>query len=237
MSDKISFDNIHDRQNLFADYFQAGTIERVVENDMRFYKYQDDDKLYPSITTVLAHAGKKDLGFENWLERVGIEEAERIRDERGRHGTIIHNHIENMILEKRKLETDNLYVQSLMRPFETAISQNLTELYAVEQFMISKKLGVAGTVDLVGKWNDKIAVIDWKTSKNLKDYHQITNYFIQGCAYTAMFYEMTGTLCDEIVIVMGIDGVVRPSIFRVDPNSFIRELMKRIRQFNKEHMS
>ena len=49
-----------------------------------------------------------------------------------------------------------------------AIEHSLSEVFAIEKKMYSEHLGVAGTVDCVGVWNNRKSIIDWKTSKKIE---------------------------------------------------------------------
>jgi genome maintenance exonuclease 1 len=84
---------------------------------------------------------------------------------------------------------------------------------------------------MVGIWKGKPTIIDFKTSKKKKYSKQITDYYIQGCAYAVAHNEMYGTGIRDITIIMTIDGV-DPIIFEQDAVPFLPLLKNRRNQFD-----
>jgi genome maintenance exonuclease 1 len=77
----------------------------------------------------------------------------------------------------------------------------------IERKMFSKKMGLAGTADVIADWDGKLSVIDFKTTKRAKREEWIEGYFLQSTAYALMYEENTGTPINQIVIVFtGEDG-------------------------------
>lgn len=74
-------------------------IERVVLNNMRYYKvteyvnetYKEGTVLglFPSVTTVLGQTANK-FGIKKWEEKIGKEAAARITQNAGKRGTVMH---------------------------------------------------------------------------------------------------------------------------------------------------
>ena len=73
---------------------------RVQDNGMR--KYQWGEKL-PSVTTILSAVPdqSKQIALARWRERVGEDEAERIKNEAAVRGTIMHRILEGEMTGKR----------------------------------------------------------------------------------------------------------------------------------------
>ena len=68
-----------------------------IENGMRKYLF-DDEKL-PSVTSIL-QATKSDedkAALENWKQRVGYTEANKIKNEASNRGTSLHSYIEDFL--------------------------------------------------------------------------------------------------------------------------------------------
>jgi hypothetical protein len=76
-------------------------------------------------------------------------------------------------------------------------------------------------------------VIDFKTSKRLKKKEQVGNYFMQGAAYAKMFHEMTGHLIEQVVIMIGVDGVQFCQVMKDHPDEHIEELKKYISKYRE----
>ena len=68
--------------------------------------------------------------------------------------------------------------------------------------MFSDNYQVAGRCDLIGEYNNNLAVIDFKTTTKEKKEEWITDYFVQATAYAKMFEEHTKYPVDKVVIMM-----------------------------------
>jgi genome maintenance exonuclease 1 len=82
---------------------------------------------------------------------------------------------------------------------------NIQDIHCLETPLYSDHLEVAGTVDCIAKYNNKMSVIDFKTSKRKKSRDDIHNYFMQCSAYAVAFEERTGIPVGKIVIIMAVD--------------------------------
>jgi len=60
----------------------------------------------------------------------------------------------------------------------------------------------AGTTDLVGVYNGKPSIIDYKQTNKPKKTEWIHDYFIQGAAYASAHNKVFGTDISQIVILM-----------------------------------
>lgn len=70
-------------------------------------KYARGNVAYPSVTTVLS--GVEDKSFlKSWKKRVGVDEAERIRNDAATHGTNVHTALENFLMSQH----DHLITQA-----------------------------------------------------------------------------------------------------------------------------
>ena len=93
-------------------------------------------------------------------------------------------------------------LKELFFKIKPIIDEKLGDVYAQEQALYSHQLKVAGRVDLIGIWNGKLSVIDFKTSTKQKNEDYIQNYFMQCTAYALMFSELTGMWIDDIVVLI-----------------------------------
>ena len=71
-----------------SNYFIDTNAKQITFTDNRFYT-TEDNQFIPSVTTIL-QAYPKDAHFYQWLKQVGTE-ADEIRDEAGRRGSIVHS--------------------------------------------------------------------------------------------------------------------------------------------------
>jgi ATP-dependent exoDNAse (exonuclease V) beta subunit len=178
------------------------SFERIESPLGRQYLRLGTDETYPSVTTVLDVLPKPEL--DEWRRAVGPEEAERVSRRATQFGSRVHGLMERYL--RGELEsTEEVETERILVAFGAAkacIDSFLTELNGVEVMMASRRLAIAGTTDVVGKWDGRRAIIDFKTSNGPKAASQVTHYFLQAAAYSVMLEELTGNLHDELVLVM-----------------------------------
>lgn len=150
----------------------------------------------PSVTTIL-EAYPKGAAYFQWLKSVG-EDADTVRDEAGRRGSIVHA----MTEQYDRGEVVNLvenggiaYKLGEWAMFERYVEfrsrVNLTYEH-VEQTIISKDLGYAGTIDRVAVIDGVRYLIDIKTSNAIYN-----SYWLQLAAYD----NLLGNTCDKFAIL------------------------------------
>ena len=159
-------------------------LQQLNENGTRYYVTPEGNK-YPSITTVLAAYNINYI--MEWRKRVGEEEANRISRTASGRGTRIHTLCEQYIDNKIPAFKSPLD-QELFNKFKPTLHR-INNVYAQELRMYSNHLRIAGTVDCVAEFDGVLSVIDFKTSKRLKNKEDIENYFMQCSAYAIMFEE------------------------------------------------
>ena len=190
-------------------------LNRVTNEDgTRVYQTPSGNK-YPSVTTVTGLLKKQSIIA--WRKRVGEEEANRISSTAARRGTRIHSLAEKYLLN----ETVNpdMFDIEMWNKFKP-ILHNINNIYALEQSLFSDHLEVAGTVDCIAEYNGKMSVIDFKTSKRIKERDNIHDYFMQCSAYAVAFEEMTKIPVPQIVILIAVDEE-DPLIFVEKRNTWI----------------
>jgi len=190
-------------------------LKRVTNEDgTRVYQTPTGNK-YPSVTTVTGLLKKQSIIA--WRKRVGEEEANRISSTAARRGTRIHSLAEKYLLN----ETVNpdMFDIEMWNKFKP-ILHNINNIYALEQSLFSDHLEVAGTVDCIAEYNGKMSVIDFKTSKRIKERDNIHDYFMQCSAYAVAFEEMTKIPVPQIVILIAVDEE-DPLIFVEKRNTWI----------------
>jgi len=190
-------------------------LNRVTNEDgTRVYQTPTGNK-YPSVTTVTGLLKKQSIMA--WRKRVGEEEANRISSTAARRGTRIHSLAEKYLLN----ETVNpdMFDIEMWNKFKP-ILHNINNIYALEQSLFSDHLEVAGTVDCIAEYNGKMSVIDFKTSKRIKQRDNIHDYFMQCSAYAVAFEEMTKIPVPQIVILIAVDEE-DPLIFVEKRNTWI----------------
>jgi genome maintenance exonuclease 1 len=95
---------------------------------------------------------------------------------------------------------------------------------------------MAGRVDCIAEYNGKLSIIDFKTSKAIKDENDIIEYFMQATAYAIMFQERTGISIKNIVIIMSCeDGSVK--VYEKNPLDYVVYLKDAIDSYYKENIN
>jgi hypothetical protein len=198
--------------------------------DGRYYVLEDGTRL-PSVTTVLGAMSKADILA--WRKRVGDEEANKISKKASSRGTNVHSiceqYLNNNADYMKKIMPDALEMFQSIKPL---LDENVSDIWYQECALFSKKLGMAGRVDLIAHWNGKLSVIDFKTSKRIKTRDKILSYFWQETAYALMLEEMIGTPIDQIVTVMAVEDST-PLVFIEKTQDHIDGLVKAIDFYNK----
>ena len=190
-------------------------LSRVTNEDgTRVYQTPTGNK-YPSVTTVTGLLKKQSIIA--WRKRVGEEEANRISSTAARRGTRIHSLAEKYLLNESV--NPDMFDIEMWNKFKP-ILHNINNIYALEQSLFSDHLEVAGTVDCIAEYNGKMSVIDFKTSKRIKQRDNIHDYFMQCSAYAVAFEEMTKIPVPQIVVLIAVDEE-DPLIFVEKRNAWI----------------
>ena len=168
-------------------------ITRKETNEGRRYQTPDGD-VVASVTTILDKTKSKEKmqALYEWKQRVGVEKAQAITTEAAGRGTSMHKQLENW-LETGELKTGgNLVHQQPAKMANIIIDEylkgQLQEYWGMETALYYPQL-YAGTTDLVGVYNGKPSIIDYKQTNKPKKTEWIHDYFIQGAAYAAAHNE------------------------------------------------
>jgi len=178
-------------------------LERVEENEMRFYKDSNND-LVPSVTTVLDATGDKS-GITQWRRKVGPAQADAIVQESTLIGSAVHEAIENYLLGKSwsnfTEDRNGFLAKSISSKFISSCLNGIDEVWGLESGLILDGL-YAGTADCIGVYKGLPAIIDFKTAKKLKRKDWIEDYFLQCSAYANAHNVMFDTSINDLVILM-----------------------------------
>ncbi len=212
-----------------------GYSDLKAETGPKYRQYTDPKgNKYYSITTCLSILSEE--AIQKWRARVGEEEANRISKEASTRGTRVHEILEAYVdgeedyLAKAEGPNDQ-FVFAQMKPY---IDKNLNEVWAQECALYSEHLGVAGRVDLVGVWNGKPSIVDWKTSKKEKKEEWIDGYYMQATAYAIMWEERTGIPITPLVVAIA--GDRGPQIFVSHRDKWDKKLIETINEFKRRQM-
>lgn len=208
------------------DYYDLPKVNSVTGEDGRRYYQTPDGKRYPSVTTVLGDRPEKKRAIYEWRQRVGEEKANRISTQAARRGTSVHTLMENYVRDLSEPDSSEMPTSlNSFRCLKKALDANLEVVRGLEVGLYSHNLKLAGRCDLVGQWNGRNAIIDFKTSKKLKKEEHIEDYFLQCTAYSIMFEELTGIKTSGIVVLIAVDDYDMPQIFMKSRGQYIEKLL------------
>ena len=163
-----------------------------------------NDKL-PSVTTILSQtqSDEKRKSLANWQARVGQHRAARIRDLSAMRGTSMHTYLEGYIKNQRHLDLTALG-QEAGRMADVIIGSGLGELEEVwgTEVTIHYPGLYAGQTDVVGIYNGRESIIDFKQTNKPKQREWIDDYFIQLAAYAMAHNYVYGTKIQSGIILM-----------------------------------
>ncbi|NBR26346.1 MAG: hypothetical protein EBU08_21695, partial [Micrococcales bacterium] len=148
-------------------------IETETREGKRFYLTKEG--AFPSVTTVLSH-GADNSSLDAWKKRVGAKEADRVSNVAKRRGTAVHSLLEDYVLGKPMSPTAMPSNISTYLQIKKQIDRHMTVCHGIEVPLYSKVIRVAGRCDAIGVWDDELAIIDYKTSKNEKKKEHIESY-------------------------------------------------------------
>jgi len=156
----------------------------------------------PSVTTILG--ATKDQSFlRNWKNKVGHEEAERIKNLSSRRGTSMHKFLESHI---QGIGYDDLTpIGCAAKPMaKKVIEMGLTpvEEYYGSEVMLHYPGLYAGSTDFVCLHNGMETIVDFKQSNRPKKEEWVQDYYLQIAAYAMAHDHVYGSKIRQGVIMM-----------------------------------
>ena len=184
--------------------FVYPTSTRALINGKRHYDVGTNEKL-PSVTTILSatQSEEKKRKLAEWQARMGQQRADRIRDISAMRGTSMHTYLEGYITDQRHLDLTALG-QEAGRMANVVIRSglgDLEEVWGTEVTLYYPGL-YAGATDVVGIYNGRESIIDFKQTNKPKQREWISDYFTQLAAYAMAHNHVYGTKIQNGVILM-----------------------------------
>ena len=177
---------------------------RSIEDGLR--KYLMGDEKLPSVTSILqATKSEEDkASLENWKQRVGYTQANKIKNEASNRGTSMHSYIEDFLrgrINESFFESNEQYKNMAKEIIEKGINGRLEEIYGMEETLYYPER-YAGTADIIAVFEGKDVVIDFKQSNKPKKIDYIQDYFLQLGAYTLAHDVVHGTKMKAGIILL-----------------------------------
>lgn len=133
----------------------------------RYYVTPRGDRL-PTVTTVLGHSSRHHI--QEWRNRVGADEAERISKTAAAFGTKFHDSIEKILRNETpaiKVSNHDFRLRQALNDLEKHLNL-IDNIYHIEVPLYSLRLGIAGKCDLIAEYQGVLVIIDFKTSSKPK---------------------------------------------------------------------
>ena len=157
----------------------------------------------PSVTTILSKT--KDMKhLIAWKKRIGEDKAKQITEESAGLGTTMHAHLEAYVLGQERPGGNNYGRLMAKRMADTIIAEGLIdvdEVWGTEAHLYYENLW-AGTTDLVGMFQGKPAIMDFKTTIKPKKREWVEDYRLQLAAYAMAHNAIYGTDIQTTVVFM-----------------------------------
>ena len=183
-------------------FIYPGTNRELIEGKRH---YVVGEYKLPSVTTILSatQSEEKRQSLERWKQRVGEQQAEKIKNTSSSRGTIMHKLLEKYILEEGYEDLTDLGQQA--KPMAELIAErglSKMEAYYGTEVTVHYPDLYAGQTDLVGIFEGKDAIIDFKQTNKPKQREWIDDYFMQLGAYSMAHDYVYGTQIEKAVVMM-----------------------------------
>jgi genome maintenance exonuclease 1 len=188
----------------WSNKFTYPKSSRSLEDGYR--KYLLGDNKLPSVTTILSATKSEEekAALANWISRVGVKESNKIKTEASSRGTSMHTYIEEFLrgrINESFFESNEQYKNMAKEIIEKGINGKLEEIYGMEETLYYPEQ-YAGTADLIGVYQGKNVIIDFKQANKPKKTDYIQDYFLQLGAYTLAHDVVHGTKMKAGIILL-----------------------------------
>ena len=199
--------------------------------------YQVSGFNLPSVTTILNRT--KDQSFlKKWRDKVGHEEAERIKNHSSKRGTSMHKFLEKHIAGSGYEDLTEIGVQAkpMAQKIIDAGLSYVSQYYGNEVTLYYPGL-YAGTTDLVCRHNNIDTIIDFKQANKPKAEEWIEDYYLQIAAYAMAHDSVYGSNIQQGVIM-----VCTPDLYYQEfkcegekMRHYRHEFLKRLSQYHDQN--
>ena len=199
-------------------------LKRLTIDGIRYYKIEDSEELktFISVTSITSNYSKEKI--QEWKNRVGEEEANRVIKYATTLGTQYHALVESYFKNETVPEKSPMAMFLLTNARK--ILNRIGKIFIVEKPLYSPSWELAGTPDMIAEFDGVLSVIDHKTSEFPKKEEWIEGYFVQCFAYAMMPKQLVIIMsCQngEVVTYIKKDLSVYAKILRKYVNKFIKD--------------
>ena len=201
--------------------------------------YDINQTKLPSVTTIISatQSEEKRQSLAAWKARVGAQGADRIRDIAALRGTAMHTYLEAYVrgTGHRDLTSVGQEAEPMAKQIIERGLIDLSEIWGSEVTLYYPDL-YAGATDLVGIYNGRESIIDFKQSNKPKRREWIEDYFIQLGAYAmAHNYVYQTKIQSGIILMCTKDNLFQK--FEVSDKEFVgyqHAFLKKVDQYYRD---
>ena len=222
---------------IWNNKFNYPKSSRSIEDGLR--KYLVNNQKLPSVTSILQQTKSDEdkAALKNWIERVGPAVANKIKNEASATGTSMHSYLEDFLKGRANesfFESNEKYKNMAKEIIEKGIRGKLEVIYGMESTLHYPNK-YAGTADLIGVYQGKEAIIDFKQANKPKKVDYIQDYFLQLGAYTLahnVVYKTNITL--GVVLLCTVDNLFQDFKIQEEELMMYQNLfLGRLKKFNE----
>ena len=190
----------------------------------------------PSVTTIISatQSEEKRQKLAEWKARLGDQAADRVRDAAAMRGTAMHTFLEAYIrgTGHKDLTSIGKEAEPMAKKIIESGLGDLGEVWGTEVTLYYPDL-YAGATDIVGIYNGRESIIDFKQTNKPKKREWIDDYFIQLGAYAmAHNYVYRTTIQQGVILMCSKDGLFQK--FEVSDKEFVgyqHAFLKKVDQY------
>ena len=209
--------------------------KQITDGDTGVRHYDFQGSRLPSVTTILAKT-KNQAYLTRWKNKVGHEEAERIKNLSSKRGTAMHKFLEKHI---QGVGYDDLTeIGEQARPMaQKIIEEGLVPVseYHGSEVMVHYPGLYAGSTDLVCTHNGLETIVDFKQANRAKKEEWVDDYYLQIAAYAMAHDAYYGSTIRQGVIMICTPDLYYQE-FRITDHelrSWKHKFLKRLDHYNE----
>ena len=183
-------------------YQYPKSIRSLVKDERH---YEIGSSKLPSVTTILSATAsdEKRESIAKWKAKVGEVEAEKVKNSAATRGTAMHSYLEYHLNGQGLLDlSDEGGVARSMA--QTIIEKGLGDLHEIwgNEVVLHYPDLYAGQTDLVGIYQGRDSIVDFKQTNKPKRDEWIEDYYLQGAAYATAHDCIYNTNIEQTVILL-----------------------------------
>jgi genome maintenance exonuclease 1 len=202
--------------------------------------YDINETKLPSVTTIISatQSEEKRQKLAEWKARLGAQAADRVKDVAAMRGTAMHTYLEAYIrgTGHRDLTSIGKEAEPMAQKIISEGLSGLDEIWGSEVVLYYPDL-YAGATDIVGIYNGRESIVDFKQTNKPKKREWIDDYFIQLGAYAmAHNYVYRTKIQSGVILMCSKDKLFQK--FEVSDKEFVRyqhAFLRKVDQYYRDY--